>query len=406
MNYDLPANNLYSNKPVRIEIPDDWDVKICSFQNEGKQALTGKQIKDIVHNAEPSIIQQARGCHSAVILTDDITRPTTCGKIAKAVISELHKAGLADENIHFVFATGMHRAMSREEAVRKLRNYIVSNYKVYSHNPFFNCINIGETSQGVPIEVNRDVYEADYKIAIGSLTPHNAVGIGGGSKIVLPGVASYRAIQTFHTLTRNDRWNIDSIGKRMTDEFAEAVGLNMKIDAMLNGSGEICELFTGRPAEVIPQHYDEIRKAFHTDYDLEADVVLINNYFKPSETKLAVGGNGLLKNVKKGTTVIVSSHSPQGNAVHYLFGRWGENDQGGLLYKGLSPVKENVDKYIVFSEYMDKGNAESWHYGGEKVTWAQTWKEVLARIPEGKHRMVIYPYASVAYFGEHGNVDK
>jgi hypothetical protein len=33
-----------------------------------------------------------------------------------------------------------------------------------------------------------------------------------------------------------------------------------------------------------------------------------------------------------------------------------------------------------------------------------SWEKVLKEIPEGKHRLVIYPYASVAYFGEQGNV--
>ena len=404
MKYDLPSNNLYSNRPVQLDIPDNWDVRICSFKNEKKPALKYGEIKDIIAKAQPSIVQQARGCHRAVIIVDDITRPTPCGQIAKAVICQLHRAGLKDEEIHFVFATGMHRAMSREETVRKLGNGIVSKYKVYSHNPFFNCINIGTTSQGVPVEVNRDVYESDYKIAIGSLTPHGAVGIGGGSKIILPGVASAQAIKAFHCKNGQDRWNIDSIGKKMTDEFAETVGLNMKIDVLLNGRGEICDLFAGKPSDIITEHYDEIKQAFETDYDLDADVILINNYFKPSETKLAVGGNGMLKHLKKGTIVIVSSNTPQGNAPHYLFGRWGENDQGGLLYKGLPPVRNNIEKYIVFSKYMDKGNAESWHYGGEKVVWARTWQQVVSNIPDGKHRMVIYPYASVAFFGESGNV--
>lgn len=403
MRYSLPSNNLYGNKPVMIEIPNEWDVKICSFNNAKAKPLSYEEIKTkIVNRDDIKIVDIAKNKKSAIIILDDITRPTPCEEISLAVISELNKVGISNDNIRFVFAVGCHRAMNREEMVRKLGEEIVSNYKIFSHNPFFNCENIGFTSNGVPIEVNKDVLEADVKIAVGSVTPHAAVGVGGGSKIILPGIASFNAIKEFHLRTEKDRWNINSIGKQMSDEFAKKINLDLKIDAMLNGKGEICELLVGKSWDIIPNNISKIIDAFKTPCDLSGDIYLVNNYFKPSETKLALSGNGLLKHIPNNSTIIVSANSPQGSALHYLFGNWGERI-GGAMYKGLNEIPDNISKYIALSKYRDIGIGQSWHYNGKNFLWESDFNNIVKMYP-GKHKLIIYPYASVSYFEPNGNI--
>lgn len=406
MKYFLPANNLYSNKPIELNIPDDWDVRVCSFAGCNRPKLNYHQLRKKFLNPEcEPIVVQAKGCHNAVIIVDDITRPTYAKNIANVIIKELHKVGINDENIHFMFALGMHRGMSRDEMIHKLGKEIVNKYAIYCHNPFFNCINLGYTSNGCPIEVNRDIWEADFKIAIGSCMPHAAVGIAGGNKILLPGVAGVNSIKYFHEHVSSDRWHRESIGKTMIDEFGKAVGLNMKIDVLLNGKGEIVDIFCGKADEIVKKHYEELKAHFKTEYDLNCDVVIANNYFKPSETKLALSGNGLMKNLPNGTTLIVSSFTPAGLALHYMFGRFGEGNNGGLMFKGSSKVKDNIKQYVAFTNAIEKGIGDHWHYTLDRCLWTDNWSEIVELVGSGKHRLVIYPYSSVAYFGEEGNIN-
>ena len=47
---------------------------------------------------------------------------------------------------------------------------------------------------GTPIWVNRHVAEADFRVAIGRIAPHEAYGYEGGYKMIVPGVASFETI--------------------------------------------------------------------------------------------------------------------------------------------------------------------------------------------------------------------
>ncbi|WP_367272230.1 lactate racemase domain-containing protein [uncultured Dysosmobacter sp.] len=123
--------------------------------------------------------------------------------MGKAVIKELLDAGVPKDRIWFLAATGMHRAMGREEHIRKLGEELVREYRVFSHNPFHNNTFLGVSSSSIPIEVNIEVLRADYKVAIGGIAPHSAVGVAGGPKIVLPGICSADTIRTFHQLPQS-----------------------------------------------------------------------------------------------------------------------------------------------------------------------------------------------------------
>ena len=122
--FQLPANSNYGDRPIPVTFPDNWDVHIS----------------------------------------------TPCEPIARAVIAELHAAGVPDENIWFIIALGTHGVMYRTEFVRKLGEELVENYEVHNHNLFFNHVFVGNTSNNVPVEINADVMSADYKIAIGTTT--------------------------------------------------------------------------------------------------------------------------------------------------------------------------------------------------------------------------------------------
>lgn len=407
MIFPLPANNLYDNSPVLISIPDNWDVSVHQYAGANAPAMSYQDIYDAISSPSGSrpIAEAARGKKDAVIIIDDISRPTPCGDIAKAVIAELESAGIPREKIRFMAAVGTHRAMSREDFVRKLDESLVQEFRTYSHNPFFNNVLVGYTSTGVPIELNADVVSADFKIAIGNMVPHGNVGIGGGPKTILPGIASFDSIKALHTAGRTGRWDLSVPGQGMAREAAELLGLDFKIDVLLNGKGEIAVLYAGDVSHLAEIHEQEIRDFYRTSYEMDADIVIANNYFKPSEPFLSIAYNGLVFSVKKGGILIVSSHSPQGAAPHYCQGIWGDNDATGPLLS-LTPVPRRFKSYYAFSTYMDKGSAAAYHFSGENMKWVDNWEKILQDIGTEKKKLAIYPYGSVGFYGTHGNIEK
>ncbi len=248
--FDLPSNSNYGDQPIPIAFPDNWDVHISKIHGYDTPALTKAQIAEKIHaaiGAKP-ISEGAAGKKSAVIIIDDITRPTPCEPIAKAVIAELRAAGVPKENIWFIIALGTHGVMYRTEFVRKLGEEIVENYEVHNHNLFFNHVFVGNTTNNVPVEINADVMSADYKIAIGTTMAHSYYGFSGGAKCILPGVSSLRTIMRNHSFTTTTEFNMGNPHTLMrsdAEQAARMMGLDFKIDAILNGHAQICNLFAG-----------------------------------------------------------------------------------------------------------------------------------------------------------------
>lgn len=404
MNYALPANNLYSNEPIMLELPGNWDVNICSFKGEKATTLTEQQILEKIQSpiGIGSIAKEAKGCKNAVIIFDDISRPTPIEPIAKAVISELEKAGVPRDKIRFVCSIGSHRASYREDYVRKLGEDITQEFRIYSHNPFFNNVYLGKTSSGVPIELNAECVHADFKIGIGAVFPHPSTGLGGGGKLILPGIASMESIRRFHMVAAQfRRWSIDSQAMEETLQAADMLGLNFKIDALLNGKGEIANIYCGDHRRNIKDPFDEIMDFYTTEHAGPADLVIANNYFKPTEPNVVLATPGIIDSVIEGGDLIVAAHTPQGCAPHYTFGKWGDTQIGGTMYgNGNGQIPKHINKYFAFSKYLDKGVGAMYHLDQVEDIWFTEWSEILKELGNEPKKVAIYPYATVCYFNK------
>ena len=148
MKYSLPSNSNYGEKGIPITFPSDWDVTISEFQGYHRRKLNNTELRNRIQSAygmDP-ISTDAKGCSSAVIIIDDITRPTPCEAVSRIVIDELLSAGVPKENIWFVVALGSHGTMNREQFVKKIGEDLVERYGIYQ-NPAYVYIkgNIYET---------------------------------------------------------------------------------------------------------------------------------------------------------------------------------------------------------------------------------------------------------------------
>lgn len=399
MKYDLPANSLYGDKPIPLSFPENWDVHISKIAGYDSPELSYEQIAKRIHSpiASKPISEDARGCKSACIIIDDITRPTPCEPIAKAIIAELLEAGIEKDNIWFIIALGTHGVMYREQFVKKLGSELVEEFEVHNHNLFFNHTFVGNTTNNVPVEINADVMSADYKIAIGTTMAHSYYGFSGGAKCILPGVASMRTITRNHSFTTTSEFNMGNPHTKMrsdAEQAARMMGLNFKVDAILNGHAKICEIFAGdfeaeekAAAEYAGTHY----AAKHVP---DCDIVLANNYFKPAEASCAFTPE-VIACMKDGGSFILAANSPFGPCVHFLYDKWGHSSPGGMMWSGCYTKSAKMNHAIVFAENTVKGMRDAWyideHSGAEYV---KTWEDCLKILDDGlPKKVVIYPNA-------------
>jgi nickel-dependent lactate racemase len=115
---------------------------------------------------------------------------------------------------------------------------------------------VGETSDGIPIELNRALTEHHHIILIGGITFHYFAGFTGGRKLVCPGLASSRTISATHKLafdceSKSRRAGVDTgllDGNVVHEAFMEAVAKinpSFAINTIVNNTGDAVDLYCG-----------------------------------------------------------------------------------------------------------------------------------------------------------------
>lgn len=396
----LPQLAWYEPKDLELPLPDHWQVEVCNMAGYDRPAMTDEQIRDAIINLKGTlpIRQLAKGKNQVVIIFDDICRVTRVAKIVPFVLQELAEAGIPDNKIRFIAATGTHAAMDRIGFSKKLGEATLARFPVYNHNPFLNCTYIGTTSYGTKVSINAEVMQCDFKIAIGSITPHMFTVFSGGGKIILPGVCSVETTMANHKLPVADKKNYETHAIRLDmEEAANLAGLDVNIESIVNLWGDTVSIFAGPP---IPSHaagVSEAKAHYLTPKAQGKDIVIANTYAKANEA--AIGAQFASSSVKEnGGDLVLICNAPQGQVVHYLLGCWGET-LGGHLGKIQVPIPSHINHLIVYTEYPDipgLGYFEQPH----KILMMANWDDVLMTL-QGFHRgdadVAVYPNADIQY---------
>jgi nickel-dependent lactate racemase len=394
----------YGNESRELCFPERWEVRVLDPPGFAKPALGAGGIGRAFENpiGSPTITELAAGASEVAIVFDDITRPTPVRDVLPWVLDPLEEAGIPPANIRFIPALGMHGAMHNIDFRKKLGDDVVRSHPIFNHNPYENCEDLGPSPSGIPVAINREFMSCDLRIGIGCITAHVHAGFGGGGKIILPGISSAETIKAFHNEVFMRDPASAGLGKYdgnvMIKEIEDVVrmsGLQVKVDALINGRGEISDLFVGDPVEAHHAGVEEARRHYGTDTSPNSDIVVVNAYGKYNEMAICMLMGLMSVNFEGGTIVLVVD-APEGQVCHYLMRSFGKEYGGeGYLQRGAPPVK-----VIVCSAYPDMTMCDLFACA-DSVTLAEGWDETLALLeqdfPEGASVAVI-PDGTMQYF--------
>jgi lactate racemase len=248
----------YEGKQVPFSIPRQWNPISC----EDKPPVPGLQdpIREIKRaldhpSGSPKIEDLARPGMEVVLLFDDLQRPTPAHLALPEIMNRLNLAGIPDGRITGICAVGTHPIPSREQLEAKAGREAFSRLqdRIVSHDPrASDNVIIGKTHRGVLVEINRRVAFADLIIGVGECMPHPIAGFGGGCKIVMPGVCSYRSVADHHFSWMRHRSS--RVNRRQGNFFYEEIvdagrlaRLAFKLDFIINEKKEIVKAFAGDP---------------------------------------------------------------------------------------------------------------------------------------------------------------
>jgi len=185
------------NVPIEEYFPIDGDALSLPAEEEIIEAGLDNPV------GTPDLAEMVSPGQRVLIIVDDNTRTTPAERILPYLLTRLNTAGISDANIKFLVGLGTHRAMSAKELEQKLGKEVYQRYSVYNHDweKSDDLLNIGKTTSGIDIWINRHLTEADFIIGLGHIVPHRVAGYSGGGKIIQPGLCGPATTAQTHWLS-------------------------------------------------------------------------------------------------------------------------------------------------------------------------------------------------------------
>lgn len=317
MKIEFPYKNVHD-----MEIPDENFIGVYRAKEIAPSKSEPEIIKDsFLHpRGTPRIKDMVSKKDKILILSDDNTRPTPVKKILLYLLDELHTAGIKDNDIKIMIALGTHRAMTEEELIAKLGKEIVAGFEVTNHQ----CKDksrlefVGNTSLGIEIWINKAAREADFIIGIGRIMPHMGAGFTGGGKIIVPGICAGKTNDQMHWAGINlpeeeILGKRDNLVREVIDQVCRQVGLDVIINVVMNGSGQVVDLVVGDLEEAHRKGCEVARRVHGVEIPARVDIVVADGYpfdIEFWQVNKALDAAGLV--VKEGGIVLLVSPCSEG----------------------------------------------------------------------------------------------
>ena len=248
----------YEGDKIYFSLPGGWSL----ISGQEKPPISGvtdplQEIRRALDHpiGSPKIEELARPGMDVVLLFDDLQRPTPAYLALPKIMDRLNRAGIPDERISGICATGTHPNPTLEQLKDKVGKEAFCRLqgRIFSHDPYASDnVIIGRTHRGTLVEVNQRVAFSDLIIGIGECMPHPIAGYGGGCKIIMPGVCSYRSVADHHfTWMRHRSCKVNLLDENLFYEDIVDAGrlsrLTFKLDLIINEKKEVIRAFAGDP---------------------------------------------------------------------------------------------------------------------------------------------------------------
>jgi len=409
----LRTHEWFGDKVETFEFPPGWRINVQHMKGAGARPLSAAEIRQAIQNPVGArrLAEIAAGKKTVAIAFDDLTRPTPTYDIVPHVIAELREAGIKDENILFVTAYGCHYQMNGMEVAKKLGAETVRRHPWINHNIWMNVVDLGKTRAGNTIEVNTYFHKADVKITLSGLKAHGTPGYGGGPKLILPGICSFKTIWYMHNEIKRKRrpWR-DADGleifymweneqRQDMIEAARLVGVDFSVQTVYNQERKAVMVVAG---DIVKAHHKAARYSVNhlaTEYAKDADVVVVNAYPKGGQLHEHFGWGA--RGLKDGGSVVVINQNPMGEFV------WHYQDEV-YLNKGKSWFQQRDERkrrypqarqVLLYSEYLQRRELDNPMFPPEAVG-CTSWQQVVERLKrehKGDVTVAVYPYAGIQH---------
>lgn len=276
MTAEVPDRNLLAvlhANPVPAGLTGEAEVRRALAAPIGTPRLG-----DLIHPGE-----------KIAIVTSDMTRPMPTAQVMPALLTELYRAGAAPADIALVFALGSHRKQTPQERRRLAGEQAWAEIACVDSDPA-DCVRLGVTRAGTPVDVTRIVAGADRRILLGNIEYHYFAGYSGGYKAIMPGVSTRAAIQSNHSLmVRPEACAGRLEGNPLREDLEEAgkiCGADFILNVVLDEHKRIVRAVAGHPIFAHRAGCAFLDRMYAKTLPREADIVIVSQGGAPKDINL------------------------------------------------------------------------------------------------------------------------
>ena len=315
----------YGTGTIKVHIPESAQAQILEPNNLDPVDSVELELTNalsILHSAEATISQSLKTASTVAIAIPDETRPLPVKKILPRLLHWLFEASpdLDPAGVSIIVGGGLHPPLDRETLNRLVPPDIAQGCSVAGHDANQSpMIDYGHTSRGTPIQINARMAEADFKIVVGQIDPHQFVGFTGGSKGIIIGCGSSATIEHNHSLMFH---NLAQVGilhgnpvREDLNEAGEVVGIDLAVNFIMAPTKEVVQVLAGDPLKMLIKGAATCAALYGVGIDEKFDIVVASCGGYPKDICLYQAQKGLnlsSQAVKKGGHILLLAASTQG----------------------------------------------------------------------------------------------
>ena len=331
----------YGTGTLPLDLPDGLEPVVLVANEQPALPDAVQAVRDGLKNpigAEPLVKQlKDKKPEKIVVVVNDETRPTPYYAFFPPLVEAFEEAGIRDEQVTFVIATGIHDPHSKELNEKTYGKHMTDRFKFVSHiaKDDDSLVHMGRFDSGYEFYVNKLAVEADFLITVGVVMPHYFAGFSGGRKSILPGLAGFRTVEQNHARMVELMDNLPPIRQNPVSlemiEAARMVGVNFIINAVTGSNKEVVKIVAG---DLVAAWYEAVETSssmFEIPFEKQVDICVSSACGYPRDVNMYQAQKALDhadRITRDGGTIILVTESPSG---------YGEDVFEHWMREGMTP---------------------------------------------------------------------
>ena len=311
----------YGKKKIVFDLPQGWEP---DFFRPKPISPAEDPIREVMHSLDNPYgnrqLADFSGAASVAIAICDETRPVPNHLILPLLLKRLHQIGISKSAIQILIASGLHSPMAEARFADVLPPDLIRQYPITVHDAVRSDLTfLGKTSRGTPVYVNRLFLDAELRLVIGMIDPHQFVGYTGGVKGAAIGLAGAQTIEANHSMLFHPQALIGEIQtnpvRQDIEEIGRMIGVHFVVDVVLDETDRIIKVFSGEPSEVERVGSEFCRGVYEIKVSKKYDMAIVSSGGYPKDINLYQAQKALASAtplVRQGGDILLFAECPEG----------------------------------------------------------------------------------------------